>query len=167
METAQRNLTELMRLLCFDKHQGVAWDEDRQIETPHRCRPPKAQSRHRSLQTTWGLLFDDSIPDGTARAFLHMSHSVRTVVWTKVRYTVCLVYCEIDETGYCFQNYCWNSWSCDSAWTQNRRGGDAWYKEGGVIDQEEGTLQRRSRQPLILREGMLGSVVAVGTAGIR
>jgi hypothetical protein len=167
MEKVQRNLTELMILPCFDRHQGVTWDEDRQIETPHRCRPPKAQSRHRSLQMTWGLLFDDSIPDRTARTFLRKSHSVRTVVWTKVRYTVYLVYCETDGTGYCFQNYCWNSWSCDSVWTQNRRGGDAWYKEGGVIDQEEGTLQRRSRQPLILRGDMLGSVVAVGTAGIR
>jgi hypothetical protein len=144
-ETVRQNLTVLMGSTCFDMHQGVAGDRVRQTRTPHYRQPLKAQSRHRSPQTIWDRLFDGSTPDGNPRAFLHMSRNVRMEVWTKVRYAVCLVYCETDETGCCFQNHCSRSSSCDSAGTQSRRGGDAWYKEGGVIDQGEEALQRRSR----------------------
>ncbi|KAG9679846.1 hypothetical protein KCU99_g59, partial [Aureobasidium melanogenum] len=69
---------------------------------------------------TGGPLLDDSVRAGDPRAFPHMFRSAQTGVLMKVR------------------------WSCDSAGSQNRRGGDAWYKEGGVVDQGEEALQRRS-----------------------
>lgn len=147
METVRQNLMELMELPGFDIYQVGAKGEARQtkIARRHHHQLLKAQSKHMFLQTTWDPLLGDSVRAWSPRAFPHMFRSAQTGVLMKVRYTGCLVYCETDENGCCFQNHYSKSWSCDSAGSQNRRGGDAWYKEGGVIDQGEEALQRRSR----------------------
>lgn len=134
MEIVRQSLMGLMGLPCFGMHQGVAKDGVRRTKTPRHRRPLNARSRHRSLQRTGGPRFDGSTPDGNPQAFRHRSRSVRMGAWMKARYTACLGYYETGETGCCFQYHCSNSWSYDSGKTQSQRCGDAWYKEGGVMD---------------------------------